>query len=75
MVNQLKRLLRFTPLVLALILLLGSSTPAHAEGCFVRFIDCVQRAANETSYWRSVAATGDCEVDMAGCVRRELLGR
>jgi hypothetical protein len=75
MANQLKRLLRLTPLVLALMFLLGSSTPAHAEGCFIRLIDCVQRAANETTYWRSVAATADCELEAAGCVRRELLGR
>lgn len=75
MVKQLVRLLRFTPLVLALIFLLGSSAPAHAEGCFIRLIDCVQRAANETSYVRAVAATADCEVEAAGCVRRELLGR
>ena len=75
MVKQLKRLLRFTPLVLALIFLLGSARPAHAEGCFIRLIDCVQRAATETSYVRAVAATADCEVEAAGCVRRELLGR
>jgi hypothetical protein len=75
MTTQRKRLLRFTPLVLTLMFLLGSSTPAHAEGCFIRLIDCVQRAANETTYWRSVAATGDCEVEAAGCVRRELFGR
>jgi hypothetical protein len=76
MANQLKRLLRFTPLVLTLIFLLGSSKPAHAQdGCFIRFVDCVQRAAGETSYVRAVAATGDCELDVAGCVRRAILGR
>jgi hypothetical protein len=76
MVKQLKRLLRFTPLVLALIFLLGSSRPAHAQDqCFIHLIDCVQRAANETSYWRSVAATADCELDVVGCVRKAIFGR
>ena len=74
MTTYLKRLLRFTPLVLAMAFLLGSSRPAHA-GCFVSFADCVQRAANESSYWRAVFATADCELELADCTRRMIIGR
>jgi hypothetical protein len=74
MTTSLKRLLRLTPLVLAVVFLLGSSRPAHA-GCFIAFADCAQRAANETTYWRSVLATADCELELADCARRMLIGR
>ena len=74
MSTHLKRLLRLTPLVLAMAFLLGSSRPAHA-GCMISFADCAVRAAAETSYWRSVFATADCELELADCVRRALIGR
>jgi hypothetical protein len=53
---------------------LGSSRPAHA-GCFVSFADCCVRAAAETSYWRAVFATADCELELADCSRRMIIGR
>ena len=59
MTTHLKRLLRHTPIVLAMAFLLGSSRPAHA-GCMIAFADCAVRAAAETSYWRAVFATADC---------------
>ncbi|PYR00542.1 MAG: hypothetical protein DMF95_27695 [Acidobacteria bacterium] len=74
MTTHLKRLLRHTPIVLAMAFLLGSSRPAHA-GCMIAFADCAVRAAAETSYWRSVFATADCELELADCVRRALIGR
>jgi hypothetical protein len=74
MTTYFKRLLRLTPLVLATAFLLGSSRPAHA-GCFIAFADCAQRAASETSYWRAVLATADCELDLADCTRRMIIGR
>src|SRR5213080_1472554 len=39
MTTHLKRLLRHTPIVLAMAFLLGSSRPAHA-GCMIAFADC-----------------------------------
>ncbi len=74
MTTYLKRLLRLTPLVLAMAFLLGSSRPAHA-GCFIAFADCAGRAAMEDTYLRAVLATADCELQLADCVRRALVGR
>lgn len=74
MTRYVKRLLRLTPLVLAVAFLLGNSSPARA-GCFISFADCAQRAANETSYWRAVFATADCELDLVDCMRRAIIGR
>jgi hypothetical protein len=74
MTRYVKPLLRLTPLVLATAFLLGSSRPAHA-GCFIAFADCAQRAAQEATYWRAVFATADCELDLADCVRRKIVGR
>lgn len=74
MTRHLKRLLRLAPVVLAVAFILGSSRPAHA-GCFIALADCFGRAAAETSYWRSVLASADCELDFADCARRTIIGR
>jgi hypothetical protein len=74
MATYLKRLLCLTPLVLAIAFVLGSSRPAHA-GCFIAFADCAGRAATESTYLRAVLATADCELELADCVRRKVIGR
>jgi hypothetical protein len=74
MTTRLTRLLRIAPIVLAATFVLGNSAPADA-GCFIALAECYGRAAAETTYWRSVLASGDCELDFADCVRRALIGR
>ena len=74
MTTRLTRLLRLAPFVLAATFVLGNSTPAHA-GCFIALADCYGRASAESTYWRSVLASADCELDFADCVRRALIGR
>ena len=74
MTTHLTRLLRLAPIVLAATFVLGNSTPVYA-GCFISLAECYGRAAAETSYWRSVLASGDCELEFADCVRRAIIGR
>ena len=68
MTTRLTRLLRLAPIVLAATFVLGNSAPAHA-GCFLALADCYGRAAAETTYWRSVLASADCELDFVDCAR------
>jgi hypothetical protein len=74
MTRRLRKFSRVVAVAVAAVVLLGSSKPAYA-GCFISFNDCLARAAGESSYWRSVLASADCEVDLASCLRRELIGR
>jgi hypothetical protein len=74
MKRNVRRVFAVTPLVLAAAFLLGSSRPAHA-GCFIDLADCYGRAAQETSYWRSVLASADCELAFVTCARIAVIGR
>ena len=74
MTTYLKGLLRLTTLALLMAFVLGNSRPAHA-GCFISFADCAARAGQETTYWRAVFATADCELELIDCTRRLVIGR
>jgi hypothetical protein len=74
MTRRLRKLCRVAAVAVAAVVLLGSSKPAYA-GCFIDFNDCLVRAAGESSYWRSILASADCEVELTGCLRRGIIGR
>lgn len=72
----LKRLLTFAPVIVALVLVLGSSTPAHADfTCFQDLRDCYGRAATRQSFWDIWLSGLDCELTFADCSRRAIIGR
>ena len=64
------------PVLLALLFVAGESRPAMADAeCFQRNRNCWYRAAAKESYWEMWAAGMDCELELADCVRRYLIGR
>jgi hypothetical protein len=74
MTGRFRKLSRLVPVLLVVAFLLGESRPAHA-GCFISLADCYGRAAALPTYWQSVLASADCELDFVSCVRREIIGR
>ncbi len=74
MTTLLKRLVRLTPIVATIAMVLAGSRPAQA-GCFMELAACFGRASGATAYWQSVLMSADCELDFASCVRREIIGR
>ena len=56
----------------AILLVLGSETPAQAEEqhCFESLRDCYGRAAGRDGFWDRTAAGLDCELTFVDCVRR-----
>jgi hypothetical protein len=70
-----KRLFHLAPLALAILVLLGSSRPAHASNCFAGLASCYQQSAMAPD-WMSMWLQGlDCELSFTGCVRISILGR
>ena len=74
MTGRFRKLSRLAPILLMAAFLLGVTRPAHA-GCFVTLADCYARAAGQPTYWQSVLASADCELEFVGCVRIALIGR
>lgn len=71
-----KRLLTFAPVIAVLVVVLGSSKPAHADFmCFQNLSDCYFRAAARHSIWDLWLAGLDCELTFADCTRRAVIGR
>jgi hypothetical protein len=66
---------RVATMALAAAIVLGSGGTARADTCFQQLRDCAVRAAAESSYWRAVVATFECELDFLNCVRIEIVGR
>jgi ABC-type sugar transport system substrate-binding protein len=74
--RSIKHLLRLMTVAAAVAFVLGSSTPAQAEThCFTNLASCFVRAAGADSYWQSVLASADCELDFVDCTRRAIIGR
>ena len=68
------RLWRLVPVIAAVMFVLSDSRPAMAMGCFVSLKHCYIRAAGSDSYFDSVLASLDCELDFAYCFRNEVCG-
>lgn len=68
-------LVRLGTLVLAAVLVVGSSRPGEAAvACTTDLADCYLDAATIDSFWYRWAAGLDCELAFAGCVRYTLMG-
>jgi len=71
-----KWLLKVAPVVVAFVVVLGSSRPALAQfRCFETLRDCYGQAAMRQSVWDMWLAGLDCELNFADCTRRALIGR
>lgn len=74
--NTLKRLLRFAPVIAAVVFVLSDAKPAAAAGrCFETLRDCYGQSATRYSIWDMWLAGLDCELDFTDCVRRAIIGR
>ena len=74
--TRLRQLLRLAPVAIALVFVLGRSTPAHAQfACNENLRLCYYRAALADSWWQMWAMGMDCEFNYADCTRRALIGR
>jgi hypothetical protein len=71
-----RHLLRWAPIALAALFVLGRSTPAHAQyTCNQDLRLCYFRAAFADTWWEMWAMGMDCELNYADCTRRALIGR
>lgn len=62
-------------LVLAAVLVVGSSRPGEAAvACTTNLADCYLGAATIDSFWYRWAAGLDCELAFIGCARYSIMG-
>lgn len=69
-----KRLGVVVPVFAALVVVIGSATPAAAATCTDDLGSCYQQAGSAGGYWATWTANLDCELSYAGCVRDGLFG-
>jgi len=68
--------LRFAPIGLAVLFVLGGSAPARAQvACTENLRLCYFRAAQTDSFWQMWAMGIDCELTFTDCTRRAIIGR
>lgn len=67
--------LRFAPVALVALLLLGSAKPVSARPCFTDLGNCWVEAASISPFWFRWAAGLDCELGFISCTRLDLIGR
>ncbi len=75
---RMRHFLQLFPVVAAMLLVVGTRTPARAqEGlrCFNGLRQCYGFAARKDDFWDMWAAGLECEIDFAACVRQEIVGR
>jgi len=71
-----RHLLRWAPIALTALFVLGRSTPAQAQyACNQDLRLCYFRAALADTWWEMWAMGMDCELNYADCTRRALIGR
>jgi len=71
-----RHLIGWAPMALVALMVLGRSTPAHAQfACNENLRLCYFRAALADTWWQMWAMGMDCELDYADCTRRALIGR
>ena len=76
MTRRLRQLLRLVPAAVAVAVVLGHSTPAHAQAsCNQDLRLCYFRAALADSWWEMWAMGADCELSYVDCTRRAIIGR
>lgn len=76
MTHSFRNVLAALPIALAVLFVLGESSPARAEAnCFINLRDCYFKAANADSWINMWLIGMDCELDFTDCTRRAVLGR
>ncbi len=65
---------RLMPVVLAVLLIAGSTRPASARPCFTSLGNCWVDSARISSFFFRWAAGLDCELGFVSCARFDLIG-